>query len=129
MDDYVIKVLNDQIKNTQNFKEYYAELKKDYPLLCYEFEITPDGAKKRTPKELVECAYYSVEKNDRKVYEYLIRSSATQRKCEDVNNNILEYTKIALDPNTPQEVVDLITENVIAPSNGKYIEIFNTRNV
>ena len=129
LDDYVAEVLTQQVHKAQDFETFYKSIQDSHPLLCYEYEITPEGATKRSPKQLVEQAISAQSKEEQEIYEYLIRSSITQRKTRAVYKNAMEYHMMTLDQNMSQEAIDLINRNMSQPSNGKYIEKIGTRNV
>ena len=135
LDDYVIQVLEKQIQKTDNFEEYYAQLKEKYPLLCYEYDISPQGAYKKTPEELVAAALESEDEKDRGIYEYLIRSSVTMRKCRSSYRNLNDYNEILEtvslweDDELRELITDLIQRNISNPSEGKYIEKLTSRKV
>lgn len=129
LEDYVAEVLNQQIRSAPDFDTFYQALQEKHPLLCYEYSITPEGATKRSPQQLVEQAISAQTEKEQEIYEYLIRSSVTQRKTRSAETNAMSYHLMTLDPNTPQEVIDLINRNVSQPSNGKYIEKIEDRTV
>lgn len=129
LDDYVAEVLTQKAQEADDFDVFYQSIQESHPLLCYEYEITRDGATKRSPKQLVEQAVSAQSKEEQEIYEYLIRSSITQRKTRAIYSNAMAYHMMTVAQDTPQEVIDLINRNVSQPTNGKYIEKIGTRNV
>ena len=114
LDDLVAEELDKKLSSSPSFEAFEAEIKEKHPLLAMEYKLTPEGVRKKTPKELVNDLNNSSSPKEYNAYRGLIRSSMDVRKSNSFSKNIMEYRGLMDSPSLPYDIRSDLTKDVNA---------------
>ena len=123
------KRLNELIQEGK-YEEIVAHINESFSILKYQYNITPEGATKKTPRELVEGLDNATDEKEIAIYTGLIQSSTDITKDENGQKNIETYEKIVTMPNIPLDVRRTLKDVLVAAKNpDKYRSLAETPTV
>lgn len=121
IDDLVEIELEKKMASCATFEEFQTFIDTNFPLLGKEYHLSPDGIRKKTPQELVECMDKAETLEEYEIYDGLIISSMDSRKNNNASQNIETYMEMASDSRTPNDIrVSLNVNARIAMEQNKY---------
>jgi len=129
LDNLFEKKLNEELANG-NYEEIMKELNERYPILTYQYNITPQGATKKTPQELIEGLDGAKDEKEIAIYTGLIRSSMNIQKDSNAEKNMERYQGLLDSPSLPLDVRRTIKDSLAAAkSQDKYKGLVETQSV
>lgn len=126
LDNFFERTLNELIAE-RDYEDLMAAITDRYPILAYQYNITPEGATKKTPKELVEALDNAHDEKEIAIYTGLIKSSMNIQKDANAQQNIDKYETLVTMPNIPLDVRKTLKDSLEKSRNtNKYIDLAET---